>query len=105
MAWEPRATRAVRHFLRHSSVSGVSSTADPVLVHRSAGSLHRRATHLWTTGSEEQAQDAAASKAAATSSRRRSAPNGATICTPTGRPSRVVPAGTEIAGQPVTVMT
>jgi hypothetical protein len=45
------------------------------------------------------------SKAAATSSSRRSSPNGATICTPTGSPSVARPAGTEMAGQPVTVIT
>ena len=44
------------------------------------------------------------SNAAATSSSRRSAPCGATIWTPTGSPSAVSPAGTEMAGQPVTVM-
>ncbi len=44
-----------------------------------------------------------ASSAAATSSRNRSAPCGATSCTPTGSPALVRPNGTEIAGQPVTV--
>ena len=50
--------------------------------------LHRNRSDLWTTGLDQSAQEPAASKAAATSSRRRSAPNGATIWTPTGSPSR-----------------
>lgn len=44
------------------------------------------------------------SKAAATSSSRRSSPCAATSWIPTGSPARVRPAGTAIAGQPVTVM-
>jgi len=46
----------------------------------------------------------APSKAAAISSNRRSWPCAATSWTPTGSPSTVRPAGTEIAGQPVAVM-
>ena len=75
------------------------------MVHRSAGLLHRQHAHLWTTGLDQSGQERAASKAAATSSSRRSAPNGATIWTPIGSPSEVDPAGTEIAGHPVTVIT
>ena len=57
-----------------------------------------------TCGGAAQPRARAASKAAATANSFRSAPWGATICTPTGSPDGVVPAGTEMAGQPVTVM-
>ena len=46
----------------------------------------------------------ASSKAAATSSSCRSVPCAPTICNPTGSPAGVRPNGTEIAGQPVTVI-
>ncbi len=101
MAWNPTATRVFRPFSSHTSGSGVSSTETPGFLHRDRPTLHRIRHRLWTSAGH----GADASNAPATSSRRRSAPNGATIWTPTGRPSEVVPAGTEIAGHPVTVIT
>ena len=87
MAWTARATRVSGHFFRHSPVSGVSSTVGAAVVHSSAGLLHRIRDRLWTTGLDQGPQEPAASNAAAISSSRRSAPNGATIWTPTGKPS------------------
>ena len=46
----------------------------------------------------------AASNAAAMASVMRSLPLGVTICRPTGRPDGPIPQGTEMAGQPVTVI-
>ena len=104
MASGPTPTRGFAAFSRHTSGSGVSSTDTPEVLHSNRPIVHRNPRRLWTVRGPA-GQRPAASNAAATSSRRRSAPNGATIWTPTGSPSAVVPAGTEMAGHPVTVIT
>src|SRR3954452_11733588 len=70
------------------------------LLHSAGSALHRTSARLWRAP-----QPRIVSSAAAISSSRRSAPKGATTWTPTGSPSVVSPAGTEIAGHPVTVIT
>ena len=91
MARKPCATRGFRHFSpTYFGFPACRPQRDPAVVHRSAGPLHRIRRRLWTTGRTGRVRNRAASKAAATSSSRRSAPNGATIWTPTGRPSAVV---------------
>jgi hypothetical protein len=101
IARNPIATRPCSEFLSHTAGSGGSSTENDPVVHRSSpGSPQNN-----RSGCGETSQDPSCSKAAATSRRRRSAPNGATTWTPIGRPSAVLPAGSEIAGHPVTVMT
>ena len=66
--------------------------------------LPQRWIILWIHTAGRSRRPAAPSNAAATSSSRRSRPCGPTSWRPTGSPSSVVPAGTEIAGQPVTVI-
>lgn len=75
-----------------------------MVVHSICLDVHRGGAAVHSCGRPPVDDQRAASKAAAISSNRRSAPNGATSWIPTGSPSGVVPAGTESAGQPVTVM-
>ena len=94
---------------RHSSGSGVSPTGSPGLLHRSELDLHSLGKVLWTCGQSRggTARPVRSCGFPRTPRRPRAAAGrgraAATIWTPTGRPSGVVPAGTEIAGQPVTV--
>ena len=83
---------------------GPTGAPKPVLVPEI--SAHQRGFHrpAGEIGCPQTPASRADSYAAAISSSRRSWPWGATSCRPTGQPSSVVPAGTEIAGQPVTLI-
>jgi hypothetical protein len=86
-----------------------------VVVGRTAVAFEAHADKLWTAGSGAPNTDdhrsggrlcahgCAASKAAAARSTPASSRQRPAICSPTGRPVRVKPHGTEIAGRPTTV--
>ena len=65
--------------------------------------VDQQARHDVTSGGRRSAQGCAVSKAAAARSTPASSRQRPAICSPTGRPDFVKPAGTEIAGRPTTV--
>ena len=98
------AGKGFRHnFPRLFSARRVVHRTGPISTGIPTAGTHRW-IFLWIHTAGRSRSPEAASNAAATSSSRRSLPCGPTSWSPTGSPSSVVPAGTEIAGQPVTVI-
>lgn len=79
-------------------------SSPPPTAHRArAGSSEARPGRCYGFGGRTCAHGAAASKAAAARRTVTSSRQWPAICSPTGRPSRVKPAGTEMAGALITV--
>ena len=101
MAWNPTPTRGFSTFSSHTSGSGVSSTGTTRFVHRDRSIVHRKPSTLWRAGSSGAGHLEGVRDLEQPTLGRATGP---TSWRPTGQPSGVKPAGTEIAGQPVTVM-